>query len=60
MSPTLTAIGILIVGVVGGAVLYSADHWVIGMMVMLAAVPVALVAWIAANDRSGLGRLDSE
>jgi hypothetical protein len=51
MSPTLTAIGVLIAGVVGGAILYSADHWVIGMIVMLAAVPVALVAWIAANDR---------
>ena len=51
MSPTLTAIGILIAGVVGGAILYSADHWVIGIVVMLAAVPIALVAWVKANER---------
>jgi hypothetical protein len=51
MPPILTAIGILIAGFVGGVILYSADHWVIGIIVMLSAVPVALVAWIAANDK---------
>jgi hypothetical protein len=50
MSPTLTAIGILIAGFVAGVILYQTDHWVIGIIVMLAAVPVALVAWVAAND----------
>jgi hypothetical protein len=51
MSPTLKAIGILIVGFVAGVILYSADHWIIGIIVMMSAVPVALVAWITANDR---------
>lgn len=51
MSPTLKAIGVLILGFVGGVILYTAGHWVIGIIVMLSAVPVALVAWITANDR---------
>jgi uncharacterized membrane protein YccC len=51
MSPTLKAIGVLIAGFVGGVILYTVGHWIIGIIVMLAAVPVALVAWITANDR---------
>jgi hypothetical protein len=51
MSPTLTAIAVLIGGFIAGVILYSADHWVIGIIVMLAAVPIALVAWVKANER---------
>jgi hypothetical protein len=51
MPPALQAIGVLILAFVAGVILYSAGHWVIGMVVILAAVPIALVAWIAANDR---------
>jgi len=47
----LAALGVLVAGFVAGVILYTADHWVIGMMVMLAAVPVALVTWITMNDR---------
>jgi hypothetical protein len=49
--PTLAALGVLVGGFVAGVILYSADHWVIGMIVLLAAVPVALVTWITMNDR---------
>ena len=51
MPPILKAIGILIAGFIAGVILYQTDHWVIGIIVMLSAVPVALVAWITANDR---------
>ena len=51
MSPTLTAIAVLIGGIIAGVILYEADHWVIGIVVMLAAVPIALVAWVKANER---------
>ena len=51
MSPTLKAIGVLIVAFIAGVILYTVGHWIIGIVVILAAVPVALVTWIAANDR---------
>jgi hypothetical protein len=51
MSPTLTAIGVLVLGFIAGVILYSTGHWVIGIIVLLSAVPVALVAWIQAADR---------
>jgi len=47
----LVAIGILVAGFVAGVILYQTDHWVIGIVVMLAAVPVALVAWVKMNER---------
>jgi len=47
----LVAIGILVAGFVAGVILYQTDHWVIGIIVMLAAVPVALVAWVKMNER---------
>jgi hypothetical protein len=51
MSPTLKAFAVLILAFIGGVILYQAGHWVIGMAVVLAAVPIALVTWITANDR---------
>jgi len=47
----LVAIGILVAGFVAGVILYQTDHWVIGIIVMLAAVPVALVSWVKMNER---------
>jgi len=47
---TLKAVGILIGGVVAGAILWSTGHWVIGLILLCAAIPVALTAWIVADD----------
>jgi len=47
----LVAIGVLVAGFVAGVILYQTDHWVIGIIVMLAAVPVALVSWVKMNER---------
>ena len=47
----LVAIGILVAGFVAGVILYQTDHWVIGIVVKLAAVPVALVSWVKMNER---------
>ncbi|HEY7149467.1 MAG TPA: hypothetical protein VH420_08475 [Gaiellaceae bacterium] len=51
MSPALKAFGVLIVGIVAGVILYTVGHWIIGIIVLLGALPVALVAWITAGDR---------
>ena len=48
---TLAALGVLVGGFVAGVILYSADHWIIGIMVMMAAIPVALVTWITMKER---------
>jgi hypothetical protein len=47
---TLKAVAILIVGLVGGAVFWATDHWLIGLILICAAIPVALTAWIVADD----------
>jgi hypothetical protein len=47
----LVAIGVLVAGFIAGVILYQTDHWVIGIVVMLAAVPIALVAWVKMNER---------
>jgi hypothetical protein len=47
----LVAIGVLIAGFVAGVILYQTDHWVIGIIVMLSAVPIALVSWVKMNER---------
>ena len=47
---TLKAVGILIAGWVGGAIFWSTGHWVIGLILVCAAIPVALTAWIVADD----------
>jgi hypothetical protein len=47
---TLKAVAILAVGLVGGAVFWATDHWLIGLILICAAIPVALTAWIVADD----------
>jgi len=47
---TLKAVAILIAGWVAGAVFWSTGHWLIGLILVCAAIPVALTAWIVADD----------
>ena len=47
----LAALGVLVGGVVIGVWLYHVDHWFLGIMVMMAALPVALVTWVMMKDR---------
>jgi hypothetical protein len=47
---TLKAVGILILGVVAGAILWSTGHWLTGLILLCAAIPVALTAWIVSDD----------
>jgi hypothetical protein len=47
----LVAFGVLIAGFIAGVILYQSDHWVIGIVVMLSAVPIALVSWVKMNER---------
>jgi hypothetical protein len=46
----LKAVGILILGFVAGGALWGTGHWVIGLILACAAIPVALTAWIVADD----------
>ena len=39
----LAALGVLIAGLVVGAILYQGDHWVLGLLIAMAGLPVALV-----------------
>ena len=51
MPPALIAVATVIVGFVAGALLIALDRVFIGIVIGLAAVPVAFVAWIMAGDR---------
>jgi hypothetical protein len=50
LGRTLKAFGILVVGFVAGGILWSTGHWLIGLILVCAAIPVALTAWIVADD----------
>jgi len=52
IPPFLFAIGVLIAGFIAGVILIALDFDLIGFVVVLASIPVGLVAWIAANDRA--------
>jgi hypothetical protein len=47
----LAALGVLIGGLVIGAWLYHVDHWILGIMVAMAGIPVALITWVAMKER---------
>jgi len=47
----LAALGTVIAGFIVGGALAASGHWVLGMAIGLAAVPVALVVWVMAGDR---------
>lgn len=42
---------VLVAGVVLGIVLLALDFGILGIVALLGAIPVALVAWLIANDR---------
>ena len=50
--PYIVGIGALVACVVAGAILIALDFGLIGIVVALAAIPIALVAWVVANDRA--------
>lgn len=47
----LAALGVVIAGLVAGAILYHVDHWVLGIMVAMAGLPIALVTWVTMKER---------
>ena len=47
----LAALGVLIAGIVISGVLYSSDHWFLGIIALLGSLPVALVTWITMKER---------
>jgi hypothetical protein len=49
--PALIALGTLVGCIIGGAILLGLGLTLIGLIVMVAGVPVALVAWMTAGDR---------
>jgi hypothetical protein len=51
LPPWLIAILVLVAGVIVGLILAALGHWVIGFVLVLASVPIALVAWVMAGDR---------
>jgi hypothetical protein len=52
LPPYIVGIGALVACVVAGAILIALDFGLIGIVVALAAIPIALVAWVVANDRA--------
>lgn len=50
-APALLALGVLVGGFVAGGILMAMDIVLIGIVIALAAVPAAFVAWITAGDR---------
>jgi hypothetical protein len=52
VPPFLVGLGVIVAGVVVGAVLLALDFALIGIVIALAAIPVGLVAWVVANDRA--------
>ena len=51
MPPALLALGSLIGCIIAGLILYAIGFGFIGIIVMVASVPVALVVWVTAGDR---------
>jgi hypothetical protein len=50
----LLALLTLVVAVVVGIWLFSADHLIIGLAVVLGAIPIAMGMWVYVNDRRGM------
>ena len=49
--PALLALGALIGCIVAGGILMAIGITLIGLIVMVAGVPIALVVWVTAGDR---------
>jgi hypothetical protein len=50
VARSLKALGIVIGGLVVGGILSATGHWVMGMVVGLATLPLGLTYWIVADD----------
>jgi hypothetical protein len=50
----LLALLTLVVAVVVGIWLFTADHLIIGLAVIFGAIPIAIGMWIYVNDRRGM------
>lgn len=50
LGRTLKAVGIVIAGFVGGAILWGTGHWLIGLILACCAIPAALTVWIVADE----------
>jgi predicted permease len=48
----LVGLGAFVACLVAGGILLGVGHPIIGMVVLLASVPCAIVAWMRWNDRS--------
>jgi hypothetical protein len=48
----LVALGVFIACLVAGGIVLGLGHWLIGLVLLLASLPGAIVAWIKWNDRS--------
>lgn len=49
--PILLAFGVLLAGLVVGAVMMAIDRPMLGMLLGFSAVPIALVVWMTAGER---------
>jgi hypothetical protein len=49
--PVLLALATLLVAAVVGVVLMVNDNTLVGIVVLFASIPLALVVWIVVNDR---------
>lgn len=45
----LLAVGVLLAGLVVGALVMATGHAMLGMLLGLSAVPIALIVWVAAD-----------
>lgn len=52
MRPIFAALAVLILCAIAGVILVTLDRSLIGVVVFIASVPAALVAWVVAVDRA--------
>jgi hypothetical protein len=50
LGRTLKSFGIMVAAFIAGGVLWGTGHWLIGLILVCAAIPVAFTAWIVADD----------
>ena len=50
LGRTLKSLGIMAAAFIAGGILWGTGHWLIGLILVCAAIPVAFTAWIVADD----------
>jgi hypothetical protein len=50
LGRTLKSLGIMVAAFIVGGILWGTGHWLIGLILVCAAIPVAFTAWIVADD----------